>query len=398
MSRATKAATAAAVLGIAVFAGCARNEPTAEPVRPVQLTQVSLGNASASAVLAGEVRPRHEMDLAFRIPGKIIERTVDVGARVRRGQALARLDPADVGLQVDAARAALNAAETDYAFAKSEYERYQNLFAQKFVSASALDAKRSAHDTSRARVEQARAQFAVNQNQAGYATLAAPEDGVITAINVEAGQVVSAGQAAMKLARENEREVAISVPENRLDELRNAKALVVVLWANPRKTYPARVREIAPAVDPVTRTFAVRVSVLQPDAALQWGMTANVGVVGNSVSAAALLPLSSVYHATDGAPAVWIYDPQTRKVVLRNVRLGSYREDGVLIEDGLKQGEWVVTAGVNKLQPNQVVRPYEAASSTAPVQPFPAPGLSSPLSSRPSSPPSSPESAGSPKS
>jgi membrane fusion protein, multidrug efflux system len=380
---------AAAILAVALLAGCARNEPPPEPVRPVQLAQVSVGTASASAVFAGEVRPRYEMDLAFRIGGKIVERKVDVGARVRRGQALARLDPADVGLQVDAAMAALGAAETDFAFARSEYERYQNLYAQKFISASALDAKRTAYDTARSRVEQARAQFAVNQNQAAYATLAAPEDGVITAINVEAGQVVSAGQAAVKLARVSEREVAISVPENRLDELRNAKALVVVLWANPGKTYPARVREIAPAVDPVTRTFAVRVSVLQPDATLQWGMTANVGVVGDPLRAAALLPLSSVYHATDGAPAVWTYDPQTHKVALRNVKLGPYREDGVLIEDGLKQGEWVVTAGVNKLQPGQVVRPYEAAGSAAPGQPFPPPG--------PSSPPSSAQSAGPPK-
>jgi RND family efflux transporter MFP subunit len=368
-----------AVVAIVALAGCTHSEPPPEAVRPVQLTQVNVGNAPASAVLAGEVKPRFEMDLAFRIAGKIIERKVDLGARVRRGQALARLDPADVGLQVDAAQAALNAAETDLAFAKSEYERYQNLHAQKFISASALDARRSAHDTARSRVEQARAQFAVSQNQAAYATLAAPEDGVITAINVEAGQVVSVGQAAMKLARESEREVAISVPENRLDEIRAARALVVVLWANPGKTYPARVREIAPAVDPVTRTFAVRVSVREADAALQWGMTANVGVLGNAVGAAALLPLSSIYHATDGAPAVWIYDPQTHKVALRNVKLGPYREDGVLIEDGIKQGEWVVTAGVNKLQPGQVVRPYEAAGVTAPAQSTGAPAQSTPV-------------------
>lgn len=367
------AAVVAAMVGLA---GCARQEPPPETIRPVQLMQVSAGNASASAVLAGEVRPRYEMDLAFRIAGKIIERKVDVGARVRRGQVLARLDPADVGLQVDAARAALNGAETDFAFARSEYERYQNLHAQKFISASALDAKRSAHDTSRARVEQARAQMAVNQNQAAYATLAAPEDGVVTAINIEAGQVVGAGQAAMKLAREAEREVAISVPENRLDEVRSARALAVALWANPGKAYPARVREIAPAVDPVTRTFAVRVSVLQPDAALQWGMTANVAIMGERMRAAALLPLPSIYHAPDGAPAVWIYDPQTRKVALRHVKLGAYREDGVLIEDGLTQGEWVVTAGVNKLQPGQIVRPYEAAGATAPAQSTTAPARS----------------------
>ena len=354
------------VLAVAALAGCARNEPPPAPPRPVQLVQVSANNASASASIAGEVRPRYETDLAFRIGGKVIERRVDVGARVRRGQTLVRLDAADVGLQADAAKAALNAAETDFAFAKAEHERYQTLFAQKFISASALDAKRSAHDASRSRAEQARAQFEVSRNQAAYAMLAAPEDGVITAISVEAGQVVSAGQTVMKIARESECEVAISIPENRLDEIRSAKSLVVVLWAKPGKVYPARVREIAPAVDPVTRTFAVRVSVLQADAALQWGMTANVGVLGNAAGSAALLPLSSVYHATDGAPAVWIYDPQTHTVALRSVKLGAYREDGVLIDNGITAGEWVVAAGVNKLQPGQTVRPYEAPGTPAP--------------------------------
>lgn len=372
---------AAAGFAVLVLAGCARNEAPAEAVRPAQLVQASVGNTSATAVFAGEIRPRFEADLGFRIAGKIIERKVDVGARVRRGQALARLDPADVGLQVDAARSALNVTQTDYTYAKAEYERYQNLHAQKFISASALDAKRSAYESARAKVEQARAQLAVTQNQAGYATLTAPEDGVITAINVEAGQVVGIGQAVMKLARENEREVAISVPENRLDELRSAKSLVAMLSANPGKLYPARVREIAPSVDPVTRTFAVRVSVLDSDPALRWGMTANVAIMSEGAHAAALLPLSSVYHATDGTPAVWVYDPQTHKVALRSVKLGPYREDGVLIESGIKHGEWVVAAGVNKLQPGQVIRPYEAAGAAAPAQSSTAPAYSAPAPS-----------------
>lgn len=359
---------AAAMVAILALAGCARNETPAEPVRPAQLVQARVGGTPASAVLAGEIRPRFETDLGFRIAGKIVERKVDVGARVRRGQTLARLDPADVGLQVEVAKSALNVSQTDFVYAKAEYERYQNLFAQKFISASALDAKRSAYESARAKVEQARAQLGVNQNQAGYATLTAPEDGVITAISVEAGQVVSIGQAVMKLAREAEREVAISVPENRLDELRSARSLVAMLSANPGKLYPARVREIAPAVDPVTRTFAVRVSVLESDPALRWGMTANVGIMSDGNHAAALLPLSSIYHATDGTPAVWIYDPQTHKVALRGVKLGAYREDGVLIESGISHGEWVVAAGVNKLQPGQVVRPYESAGATAPAQ------------------------------
>jgi RND family efflux transporter MFP subunit len=346
--------------------GCAPRQPSPEPVRPVQLAQVGAGGAPGASVLAGEVKPRFETDLGFRIAGKIVERRVDVGARVHRGQVLAQLDPIDMGLQVQAAQAAVDAAETDLRFARSEYRRYQDLHAQKFISASALDGKRSALDTAQSRAEQARAQFAVTRNQAGYATLTAPDDGVITAIGVEAGQVVSVGQAVMKLARESEREVAISVPENRLGELRAARALVVALWASPSRLYAARVREISPAVDPVTRTFAVRVSILDPDAALRWGMTANVGIITDAQRDAALLPLSSIYHASDGAAAVWIYDPQTHKVQLRDVKLVAYREDGVLVDGGVRPGEWVVAAGVNKLEAGQLVRPYEGTGVASP--------------------------------
>ncbi|MET0733405.1 MAG: efflux RND transporter periplasmic adaptor subunit, partial [Casimicrobiaceae bacterium] len=244
-------AVSALTLAALFAAGCARHESPPEPVRPVTLAQVQAGGTGEVAVFAGEIKPRHEGDLAFRIGGKVIARSVDVGARVTRGQVLAKLDPADTGLQAEAQKAAAAAAETEFKYAQSEYERYQNLYRQKFVSESALDQKRNALDTNRAKLEQAKAQLAVTRNQAGYATLVATDDGVITAASVEAGQVVTAGQTMFKMAREEEREVAISVPENRIGELRRADTLGVVLWANPQKLYPARVREISPAVDPV---------------------------------------------------------------------------------------------------------------------------------------------------
>jgi multidrug efflux system membrane fusion protein len=354
------AAFATALLLVA----CSKPEPAPEPVRPVQLAQVKVGGAAATAVFAGEVKPRHESDLGFRIGGKVIARNVDVGARVTRGQVLARLDPADVGLQADAQNAAATAAGTELRFAQAEHDRYQQLFRQKFISESALDQKRNALDVSRARHQQAQAQLAVTRNQAGYATLVASDNGVITASSLEAGQVVAAGQTVMKLAREDEREVAISVPEHRIGELRNAKALAVVLWANPQKLYPARVREIAPAVDPLTRTFAVRASILQSDPALQWGMTANVVLQSDEVAGMALLPLTSIYRK-DGQPAVWIYDPKAGIVNLRPVTLGQYREDGVVVTAGVAAGEWVVTAGVHKLREGQLVRPFEGGADIA---------------------------------
>jgi len=351
-------------LTFAALAGCGKPESAPESVRPVQLAQVTLGAMAETAGFAGEVKPRHETDLAFRIGGKIVARNADMGARVKKGQVLARLDPTDVALQSEAARAAAAAAEAEYTYAKAEFERYQNLFAQKFVSGSALDQKQNAFNANRAKFDQAKAQLAVAQNQSAYAVLQAPEDGVITSVNAEAGQVVAAGQPVMKLAREDQREVAISVPENRIDELARAKAIGVALAASPQKIYPARVREISPSVDPVTRTFAVRVAVLAPDAALQWGMTATVGLVNAGPANAVLLPLTSLYRE-DNQPAVWIYDPATHKVALRPVTIGQYREDGVIVTSGLVSGDWVVTAGVHKLRPGQTVRPYEGGARAA---------------------------------
>jgi len=368
----------AAIAVACTVAGCAKHETPADTIRPVQLAQVTLGTGGEASVFAGEVKPRHEADLGFRIGGKMIARNVDVGTKVKRGQALARLDPADVGLQTEAAKAQLAAAETEYQFAKAEFERYQTLLDQKFISASALDAKRNTLNANSARYEQAKAQHAVSANQASYAALNADQDGVITAVNAEVGQVVTPGQVIFRLAREDEREVAIAVPENRVDELRAASEMGVVLWANPSRIYPARVREIAPAVDPATRTFAVRVAIVAPDASLQWGMTANVLLRREANDGAALLPLTAL-HQRDGNPAVWVYDPATQKVKLRAVEIGPYREDGVVIRSGLRAGEFVVTAGVHKLTDGQTVRPYEGApaaqdaSKASPVAPAPTP-------------------------
>jgi RND family efflux transporter MFP subunit len=354
-----------AVLAAALaLAACGKPEPAPEPVRPVQLAQVRVGGTAPTAVFAGEVKPRHESDLGFRIGGKVIARSADIGTRVARGQVLARLDPADAGLLAQAQNAAVTAAATELKFAQAEHDRYHDLFRQKFVSESALDQKRNALDVARARHEQAQAQLSVTRNQAAYANLVAPDSGVITAVNVEAGQVVTPGQAVMRLAREDEREVAISVPEHRIGELRRAKGLAVALWANPQKTYPAQVREVAPAVDPVTRTFAVRASILDADPAVQWGMTANVVLTGETAEGAALLPLPSIYRKA-GEPAVWIYEPRAGTVSLRPVVLGQYREDGVVVTAGLADGEWVVTAGVHKLREGQVVRPFEGAADVA---------------------------------
>ena len=349
-----------------LLAACAREAPPPPPVPPVVLAKVSVGATQDIAVFPGEVKPRHEAELAFRIAGKLVERSADVGASVRKGQTLARLDPADVVLQAQAQEAAVAAAITEDAFARAEFERYEHLYRQAFVSGSALDQKRNAMNAAAARLQQARSTLSVTRNQAGYATLVSPADGVLTAVTAEVGQVVAVGQVVMRIAETGEREVAIAVPEHRLDEIRSARGLTVSLWANPQKRYPARVREIAPAVDPATRTFAVRVAVPGADAALGWGMTANVAVVGAGDPHAALVPLAAIYRGADGKPAVWVFDQARGTVSLRAVELGAFREDGAMILRGLANGEWVVAAGVHKLVEGQVVRPYDGPGAATP--------------------------------
>jgi multidrug efflux system membrane fusion protein len=167
--------------------------------------------------------------------------------------------------------------------------------------------------------------------------------------------VVAAGQPIVRLARPEEKEVVINVPESRLGALRDAKRVLVALWTQPERPYAGSVREISPTADPVTRTFTVKVSVPQADAAMRLGMTANVLVGDPSEAAVVTLPLSAVDQSA-GAASVWLVDPNTRKVAPRAVQIGAYREDGVTVRAGVAAGDVVVTAGVHKLVAGETVR------------------------------------------
>ncbi len=338
---------------------CDTARPEPEPVRPVLVQKVAPGSFAARDVYSGEVRARYEGDLAFRIGGKLVARSADPGARVKRGQVLARLDPDDARLAAQAAQAQLASAQSDLALAKAELDRYADLLAKKFVSASAVDAKKAAFESAQARTEQARSQAALGANQASYASLAADADGVIVSIAAEPGQVVAAGQPIVRLARAGGLEVVVNVPESQVSQFKPGDEAVVSLWAEPSKRYAARIREIAGGADPVTRTYAARVTVLQPPPTMQLGMTANVALPTGPATAAVLLPPSAVMgDATDAA--VWIVDPRSSEVKRRKVTVGEFREDGVTVVSGLSPGELVVTAGVHKLRENQPVRHAQA--------------------------------------
>lgn len=341
------------ILAGIVLSGCGQPAASPPPPRSV-LVQAATPGGSAVTVYTGEIRARHETDLAFRVGGKITSRLVDTGATVTPGQPLAKLDPADLQLALQAARAQLAAAESDHATAKAEQARYADLLAKKFVSQAAFDAKDNAYHAAQARLEQARAQAAVSGNQAGYGVLSTDQAGVITAVLADAGQVVSPGQAVLRLARPEEKEVAIAVPEGRVAELQSAKEMTVNLWADAGQTLKGELRELAPAADAATRTYAARIRLISPPPQVQLGMTARVMLGVPATGAPLVVPLSAVVDQGQGA-SVWVVDHD--KVQRRPVHISQFREDGAVIAGGLQAGELVVVAGTNKLVPDMAVTP-----------------------------------------
>lgn len=339
---------------LACLAACGSQEAPPPAPRLVLGHVVGQGDGRAEANYSGEVKPRHEIAVSFRVAGKLRERLVEVGQAVAPGQALARLDPADVELGASSARASLAAAESEFAYAKADFERFQGLRAKNFVSQAALEAKEAAYRATRGRMEAAGAQAGLARNQAAYATLTADAAGVVSAVLAEAGQVVAAGQPVLRIARPGEMEVAIAVPENRVGELRSADSLRISLWAESGRSYAGRIREISPMADPVTRTYAARISLLDPDAGVRLGMTANVLLGRKEATAAMLIPSAALFQQGD-KPAVWVIGAD-QALALRPVEVAGFREDGVLVAGGLQAGERIVAAGVHKVVAGEKVR------------------------------------------
>lgn len=329
------------LLGAAALtlAACGKEEAAPAAIRPVLVQKVGAADAVSVASYVGEIRARHESDLGFRIPGKIVTRLVDVGTKVADGQALARIDPADAMLQARQAEATL-------ALAESEAKRYRELRAKNFVSQAVLDAKETA-------LEAAQAQAGLARNQAAYATLTADHAGVVTALLAEVGQVVAAGQGVLRVARPDEMEVVVSVPEGQVEALRAARSLTVTPWATPNAKYAGRLREIAPAADAATRTYTARISIAKPDRLLQLGMTATLRLPPENAQGL-LIPAAAVVDDGQGA-AVWVVAKD--RVERRAVQVQQLREDGVLIAGDLQPGELIVAAGAHKLAQGQAVRP-----------------------------------------
>ncbi|MDD3529779.1 MAG: efflux RND transporter periplasmic adaptor subunit [Gallionellaceae bacterium] len=343
----------ALAVSVSLLAACREEKPAAAPP-PTVLVRPAAAADGAAATYAGEVRARHEADLAFRVGGKLVARLVDVGTPVRPGTVLARLDPADLELNVAAVRAQVAAAESDLALARADLDRYTALAQAKFVSPAMLDAKATAHQAAAARLDQARAQLAVTGNQAGYGSLVSDRAGVVTAVLAEAGQVVAAGQPVLRVARPEEKEVLIYVPEGQLAALKATRAISVTLWARPDLRLRGQLRELAPAADPATRTYAARIRLVDADPAAELGMTAEVALAPASAGGGVLVPLSAVLERGEGAE-VWVVVQD--RAERRPVTVAAWRQDGAVLAAGVAPGEAVVAVGAHKLTPGQAVKP-----------------------------------------
>lgn len=347
-----------ALLPMTIIAGCNdQDKPTPAISRPVKVFRVEQNAAADARSFAGEVRARIETPLSFRVAGKLLERKIDVGDQVHKGQLLAILDNTDYRLAVQAIKAQLASARADSNFLRDDLARYRELLAQQVISPPEFERHETAYTTARERTAALEAQLDQALNQLTYTELHADRDGVVTALAVEAGQVLAAGQAVVTLAQLDEKEIHFDVPEHHLQETRCQQDVSVSLWSDDNRRFKARIREIASAADPASRTYRVKATLLEGLDAAQLGMTATVQLAANTASRIAV-PLSAIYTPQNQPdyPLVWLVDEQAATVKSMPVKLGETLAGEHIAVEGVAPGQLLVSAGVRRLAEGQSVR------------------------------------------
>jgi multidrug efflux system membrane fusion protein len=337
------------------LSACSHGARVAEAPKPVIAERLAFTDTTPRDEYSGDVHARFESALGFRVSGKIIGRYVNLGERVHAGQTLAKLDAADAGLNKDAAQAALTGAKSSYDTAQRELARYGALVKTGAVSRSAYEHEQDLFATAQANYQQAERQYDLRDNQLAYTELKADHDGVITAVDAEAGQVVAEGQTVMSLAWSDGREVYIDVPENHIDEFSGAKDIGISLWGAEGHMYKGVVREKSASADPATRTFLIKIAIRDPGPEVKLGMTAGVAVADAVDPEEIVIPLSALYHK-DTVTAVWVVDQKSSQLALKPVQVARYTDSGVVIGSGLAPGDVVVLKGVNELYEQEPVK------------------------------------------
>lgn len=353
------------VLAAASLLGCSRPVVEPEPIRAVRTQTASMAHTGGAKEYAGEVRARSEVRLGFRVVGQLTQRQAEVGKVVKAGQVLAQLDPEDLRLGQNSARAALDAAEANLALAGTEFGRYKELREQGFISVLELERRSVTLKAAQAQVEQARAQAALQRNQAGYATLVATGAGVVTAVDAEVGAVVTAGTPVVRMAIDGARDVVFAVPEDAVEPLKawvgKSKGLRVRIWGSADE-HGATLREVAASADPTTRTFLAKADL--GGAAVLLGQTATVFVDLPRVAGVIKLPLTAITRQQEQT-AVWVVDKATMTVRVMPVVVAGADGNEVVVSAGLTPGQEIVTAGVHALTPGQRVKLFAATPAAA---------------------------------
>ena len=342
-------------------AGCGEEAPKAPAVRAVRTMVVTLRLIEDDRRAVGEVRPRYESELGFRLAGKLVARTVDVGATVKKGDLLAQLDTSDYRNKLKSAQSDIVGAEAILTEAEASEGRLRHLLANGHTTRANYDVALKNLRSAEAKLEAARAALELAKDQLSYAELNADFDGIVTAVNAEPGQVVGIGQTIVRLARPEEKDAVFAVAEASLGRRpeRERPEIVALLLSNPSISAEGEVREISPVADPSTRTFLVKVSLRNPPEQMRFGASV-VGRLKAAMTSVVALPGSALFDKA-GQPAVWVVDGASGALRLRPVEVSRYETDRVIIAAGLVKGDVVVTAGVNRLRENETVRVAEGA-------------------------------------
>ncbi|MCR2747568.1 efflux RND transporter periplasmic adaptor subunit [Limnobacter parvus] len=353
-----------AALGSLLLASCSRPEiDTSEIIRPVRVIELQSSNSTFEESFPGQIEPRFQANLSFQVGGKLVNRLVDVGDRVQKGQVLAKLDPQDLSLALQAAQAQFNAASTEQAQLKTDLERAKTLKQQNFISQAELDRRQLAMDAATSRLSQARSQLNTQSNQRQYGDLRAPDNGVVSMVYAQAGQVLSAGQPVVQWANENEVQVRMAVPESRVSDINVGQPASVLLWSG-KESLKAEVREVSPVADPVTRTFDVLLDVSDNNKLSRFGMSATVQFSKAAQTDVFKLPIQALVAEQIGA-FVWVFDETKGVVTKRMVQPYEVSESNFLVKEGLNNGELIVTAGTHVLNDGQKVRRFIETSDLA---------------------------------
>lgn len=356
----------AAFAGIVLtLAGCGNDKKAEEYVRPVKAIVLKPQSGDIVRTFSGTVRARVESSIGFRVPGKILERKVNIGDTVTAGQVIAQLDNNDLLLTENSAKANVAAARTRLAVAKDAYNRAKALLPKGYTAKAAVDQRQLELDAAQSALDAAEAQANQARNATQYAMLATHKNGIISGVYAEAGQVVAAGTPIVTLAEAGETEIALSVPEHEVTQLKIGAPVDVSLWADRNVKAEGRIREIAGQADPASRTYAVRVSIINPPATMRLGMTASINLRLGQETPHMVVPLTAMTQV-DGRDAVFVVDRVTSTVAPRFITQTGVTDQGVKISSGVQAGDIVVTAGVQFLSEGKKVRlPEEMRTAVA---------------------------------